>query len=78
MKIELEIDICSLGENTKEENQRFVKTVAQRINEQYPCAEISIKLGSYWTTCRVDIDRDGSMVEKVLEIANEVWEDENY
>ena len=76
MYIELNISEYTLGENTDKENERYIEAVQIAIEEEYPDAEVDIKLTSscdsnvYYADCFSSYEIE----QHIREIANDVWD----
>ena len=80
MKIEMTISTDTLGYNSAEENQRYAIAVQTEIQTEYPDADVSVELLTNVTagSCWVSDDHSGEIEEKIIQIAEQVWENSDY
>lgn len=81
MRIELTISTHTLGDcNTADDNQRYAIAVQNKLQTEYPEADVSVELVTNITagSCWVSDDPSGSIEENVNMIANQVWDKADY
>ena len=80
-KIIIVISSYSLGEcNDDNDNQRYIELVKNKIQSKYPDSIVSIELSKNVASnlYHVSNDCNDEILENVVEIINEVWNNANY